>query len=426
MFHVYKNTLNTQELKLFKSPVKPLALPEFIALMALMTALVALAIDAMLPAMAQIGEELKVENPNDVQLIIAYLFLGLGVGQVGFGPLSDSIGRKPTIYIGLVIYLFGSLLAMFAKDFDTMLVGRLLQGFGLAGPRVVTMAIVRDLYKGREMARVMSFMMTIFILVPALAPSLGQLILLVADWRMIFSSFVVLGLVVWFWLGVRQPETLAKEDRRRFHIVDIARGFGHVFKHPIAIGYTLAAGCISGAFVAFLSTSQQILEIQLGGGQYFPLLFACLALCLGAASIVNARIVVRYGMRLISRRAMGCIMVVASLFAGAIMMFGEPSLMLFMLFLGFLLFCVGMVFGNMSSVAMEPLGKLAGIGAAVVGSVSTLISFALGAWIGSYYNGSVFPLVLSFAICSALALIIITIADRLESPQEAQHSSEKT
>lgn len=406
---------------LFKSPTKPLALPEFIALMALMTALVALAIDAMLPALAEIGQELKVENPNHVQLIIGYLFLGLGVGQVGFGPLSDSIGRKPTIYIGLIIYLFGSLMAMFAKDFDTMLMGRLLQGLGLAGPRVVTMAIVRDLYKGREMARVMSFMMTIFILVPALAPSLGQLILFVADWRMIFSSFVLLGLVVWAWLGLRQPETLSKENRRRFHIVDIAKGFAYVLKHPTAIGYTVAAGSISGAFVAFLSTSQQILEIQLGGGKYFPLLFACLALCLGAASVVNARIVVRYGMRAISRNAMLCIMLAGSLYSAAVYILGEPSLLWFMLFLGFLLFCVGMVFGNMSSVAMEPLGKLAGIGAAVVGSVSTLISFALGAWIGSFYNGSVFPLVLSFAMCSALALLIITIADRLEPPQEAQH-----
>ncbi|MBB6520765.1 multidrug effflux MFS transporter [Pseudoteredinibacter isoporae] len=405
---------------MFNKPQKPLELPEFIALMALMTALVALAIDAMLPALAQIGDELKVDNPNHVQLIIAYLFLGLGVGQIGFGPLSDSIGRKPTIYIGLGIYLFGCLLSMFAQDFDTMLYGRLLQGFGLAAPRVVTMAIVRDLYKGREMARVMSFMMTIFILVPALAPSLGQLVLWIADWRMIFSSFVILGVVIWFWLGLRQPETLPKESRRRFHIVDIAKGFTFVFKQPTAIGYTLAAGFVSGSFVAFLATSQQILEIQLGGGKYFPLLFACLALCLGVASVVNARIVVRYGMRLISRRAIACVMGMACLYSIGIFVLGEPGLLSFMLFLGILLFCVGLVFGNMSSVAMEPLGKLAGIGAAVVGSVSTLISFALGALIGSYYEGSVLPLVISFALCAALALIIVTIADRLESPQEAQ------
>ncbi|GAA6150844.1 multidrug effflux MFS transporter [Pseudoteredinibacter isoporae] len=405
---------------MFNKPQKPLELPEFIALMALMTALVALAIDAMLPALAQIGDELNVDNPNQVQLIIAYLFLGLGVGQIVFGPLSDSIGRKPTIYIGLGIYLLGCLLSMFAEDFDTMLMGRLLQGLGLAGPRVVTMAIVRDLYKGREMARVMSFMMTIFILVPALAPSLGQLVLWLADWRMIFSSFVILGVLIWCWLGLRQPETLSADQRRRFHIIDIAKGFAFVFKQPTAIGYTAAAGFVSGSFVAFLSTSQQILEIQLGGGKYFPLLFACLALCLGAASVVNARIVVRYGMRLISRRAIICVMAMACLFGMGVWVLGEPNLLAFMLFLGVLLFCVGLVFGNMSSVAMEPLGKLAGIGAAVVGSVSTLISFALGAVIGSYYEGSVMPLVLSFAVCSALALIIITIADRLESPQEAQ------
>ncbi len=166
--------------------------------------------------------------------------------------------------------------------------------------------------------------------------------------------------------------------------------------------------------------ARQILEIQLGGGKYFPLLFACLALCLGVASVVNARIVVRYGMRLISRRAISCVMLMGVLFSIGVFVWGVPSLLFFMLFLGSLLFCVGLVFGNMSSVAMEPLGELAGIGAAVVGSVSTLISFALGAWIGSYYEGSVLPLVISFAVCAALALIIVTIADRLESPQEAQ------
>jgi len=398
----------------FKKPTTQLALPEFVCLMALMTALVALAIDAMLPALHTIGVQLEVANPNDVQYIIGVLFLGLGVGQILFGPLSDSIGRKPAIYMGLVVYLAGCVLSMVAEDFNTMLVGRLLQGLGLSGPRVVAMALIRDLYQGREMARVMSFMMSVFIMVPALAPGIGQLVLWFASWRWIFALLMILGVVIWAWLALRQPETLSPQKRRRFHLGDIAKGFWGVFIHPVAIGYTLAAGVISGAFVAFLSTSQQVLQIQFGGGDAFPLLFAVLALCLGAASIVNGRIVIKYGMRVISRAAMWAVVILALVFFTAIKIFGAPNLLAYMLFLSGLLFCVGLVFGNMSSVAMEPLGDLAGIGAAVVGSVSTIVSVVLGVYIGSFYVDSVEPLVIGFGCCSLLAVSITYAVDYFE------------
>lgn len=392
---------------------------EFVALMALMTALVALAIDAMLPALNQIGVELQADNANDAQLVVGVLFAGLGLGQLFFGPLSDSIGRKPAIYLGLVLYLVGCLISMLAQDFNTMLFGRLLQGLGLSGPRVVSMALIRDQYSGRQMARVMSFVMTIFIFVPAVAPSLGQVVLWFADWRAIFAVFMVLGVAIWLWLASRQPETLSNEKRREFKLNVILRGFVEVCKHPVAIGYTIASGVLSGAFVAFLSTSQQILQIQYQAGESFPLLFACLALCLGLASFVNGRIVIRFGMRVISRVALTVITLLSMCFLISTVIFSQPSLVQYMLFLGLSLFFVGLVFGNMSSVAMEPLGHLAGIGAAVVGAFSTIISVVLAVVIGHFYTDTVTPLIIGFAACSAGALLISYWADRYHE-DEAQ------
>lgn len=396
---------------LFK-PTKPLAMGEFVALMALMTALVALAIDAMLPALSQIGAELKASNANDVQLVVGVLFFGLGVGQLFFGPLSDSVGRKPAIYIGLAVYLLGCLISMLAQDFNTMLFGRLLQGLGLSGPRVVSMALIRDQYSGRQMARVMSFIMIVFIFVPALAPSVGQLVLWLADWRAIFALLMVLGVMIWLWLASRQPETLKPELRREFKTKVIISGFVEVCKQPVAIGYTIATGVLSGAFVAFLSTSQQIIQVQYQAGERFPLLFACLALCLGLAAFVNGRIVLRYGMRIISRTALLVVTFLSASFLVATTLFLQPTLLQYMIFLGLVLFFVGLVFGNMTSIAMEPLGHLAGVGAAVVGAFSTIISVILAVTIGSFYTNTVTPLVIGFAVCSAAALLISQWADR--------------
>lgn len=387
-----------------------LGLQEFVALMALMMALVALSIDTMLPALQQIAQQLNVDNANDAQLIIGVLFIGLGFGQLLFGPLSDSIGRKPAIYYGLSLYLLGCIISLLAESFEVMLLGRLLQGIGLAGPRVVSMALIRDMYQGREMARVMSLVMSIFIIVPAIAPGLGQLILWLAPWQVIFVVFMLLGLLIWLWLALRQPETLNPANRRLFHWRVIGRGFLEVVSNRVAISYTLAAGTLSGAFVAFLTTSQQILQLQFGSGEWFPLLFACLAGSLGAASLLNGRIVMRYGMRFICQRALLAIFVVSTFSALASVIFGPPSLALYMAFLCVILFFVGLVFGNMSSVAMEPLGHLAGVGAAVVSAVSTLLSVALGLFIGSFYQGDVSPIVLGFCICSIASLALTRMA----------------
>ncbi len=394
-------------------PQTPLPFGEFVALMALMIALVALSIDAMLPALADIAQDLGARRANDSQLVITMIFVGMAAGQILYGPLSDSTGRKPAIYLGLLLFGAGCLMALFADSFRMMLLGRLLQGIGVAGPRSVAVALVRDLYEGRTMARVMSFVMAVFILVPVVAPMLGQLIVLLAHWRAIFGLYLFLTVVVGGWLALRQPETLAVERRQPFQIARILRAFREVFANRIALGYTIMAGLVSGAFIGYLNSAQQIFQEQYGLGAQFPFYFATLALALGAASYLNARLVMRFGMRNLSRWALfvlGGLALTFLLFAA--MVAGQPSLWLLMLYLLCSFYAVGILFGNLNSQAMEPLGHIAGVGAAVVGSLSTLLSAILGAAIGQSYNGTVLPLVAGFLLLSLASLVVYWWAER--------------
>jgi DHA1 family bicyclomycin/chloramphenicol resistance-like MFS transporter len=383
----------------------PTSFTEFVALMAAMSALTALSIDAMLPALAEIAQDLGAQRANDSQLVISLIFIGLSIGQLLFGPLSDSVGRKPAIYVGFAIYGIGSLLGLFAASFPMMLIGRFLQGFGVAGPRGVSIALVRDQYEGRAMARVMSFVMTVFILVPIVAPLLGQGLVLIAHWRAIFGLYLLLALLTSGWFFLRQPETLAVERRIPFRLPRIFGAFREVFANRVALGYTVMAGLISGGFVGYLNSSQQIFQEQYGLGAAFPFFFATLALALGAASFSNARLVMRFGMRTLSRWALFVLSGLSIIFlVVAWSMAGNPPLWLLMSYLLAAFFAVGILFGNLNAQAMEPLGHIAGVGSAVVGAVSTLLSALLGAGVGQSYNGTVLPLVLGFALFSLAAL----------------------
>ena len=386
-------------------PKKAIGFVEFVALMAMMTALTAMSIDAMLPALSEIGLDLGVQRANDNQLVISLLFLGMAVGQMFYGPLSDSIGRKPTIYIGFGLFAAGCLLAMLTTSFQMMLVGRTLQGLGAAAPRIVVVALVRDQYGGRAMARVMSFVMAVFILVPVVAPAFGQAVLLVAQWRAIFGVYLLLVLVIGFWFAWRQPETLPPDRRIPFSLIRIGRAIREVVTHRAALGYTITAGLASGAFIGYLNSAQQVFQEQYGLGRLFPLYFALLALALGSASMMNARLVMRFGMRALSFRALLGIITLSSIILGITMVTaGQPPLGLLTLYFLLTFFCVGILFGNLNALAMEPLGHIAGVGAAVVGSLSTLVSLFLGTLIGQSYNGTVFPLVGGFALLSLAAL----------------------
>jgi DHA1 family bicyclomycin/chloramphenicol resistance-like MFS transporter len=392
----------------------PRPLPrEFIALMAFVTSLVALSTDAMLPALAQMGQDLRVADANDPQLIVTTLFLGLALAQIVYGPLSDSLGRKRVLIAGLAIFCGGCLISLLARSFPVMLAGRLLQGIGTAGPEIVAIAMIRDVYAGARMARIMSLITSVFILVPVVAPSLGQVVLVAAGWRAIFLVLLSGACLVGLWIALRQPETLAPENRIRFALRPILNGIGETLRHPVARSYMIANGLVSGAFIGYLASAQQILELQYGLGPRFPLYFALLALSIGAASLVNARLVVALGMRRLTLAALTSIVAISALFAiYALACRGTPPFGLFLPYMLVVFFFFGILFGNFSALAMEPMGHIAGIAAAVTGSFTTLLSMAMGTVIARAYDGTVLPLVGGFGL---LGLASLAVARRAEA-----------
>ena len=394
-------------------------LPEFVALMATLTALVALSIDMVLPALPAIGTTLGVARANDNQLIVSLLFLGFGLGQLVYGPLSDSVGRKPAAFAGLALVTVGCVLALVSRTFAWMLVGRFLQGVGVAGPRTITIALVRDKFEGREMARVMSLVMVVFILVPVIAPAIGQAVLGVFGWRAIFVIYLAMGLVAAVWFAIRQEETLPASRRMVFSIRRMAAAMREVVTTRRSIGYTVASGYVFGAFLGYLTSAQQILQEQYALGGRFPLYFALLAIAIGGASFVNASLVIRYGMHALSTWSLRGICVVSIAFTVFVSAnSGHPPLWTLMTYLMVSFFGIGLLFGNLNALAMQPLGHIAGTGAAVVGSTSMLISLAFGTWIGQSYNGTVLPLVLGFAILSACSILTAWWAESGSSRDE--------
>lgn len=385
-------------------------LAEFVVLMAFTMSLVALSIDAMLPAFPDMSRDLGVPGANDIQLVVSTLFIGLATGQLFYGPLSDSIGRKPAIFTGFVLFILGSLLSMMASDFYLMLLGRLLQGIGAAGPRTVSVALIRDRFHGSEMAKVMSFIMTVFILVPIFAPALGQGILLLAGWRAIYGVFVLLALLLLAWLSLRQPETLPANKRKPFTLGNVFSAFGEVARSRVAVTYSLVAGCVSGAFLSYLNTSQQIFQVQYGLGKLFPVYFGLLAVAVGIASLLNSAMVMRFGMHRLANGALRVMMALTWLFLLVVWVYdGNPPLWLFMALCAALFFCIGVLFGNLNSIAMEPLGHVAGTAAAAIGSATTLLAVALGFLIGQAYDGTLVPMAVGFVSLISLSVLLTAI-----------------
>lgn len=388
---------------------------EFVTLMAVMISITALSIDMMLPALPELGRDLHVGHANDIQLVVSVLLFGMGIGQLIFGPLSDSFGRKPVIITGFVIFIIGCLLSIFSNRFEVMVVGRMIQGIGTAGPRTAIIALVRDQYGGRAMARIMSVVMAIFIVVPAIAPALGQAVLLTMGWRAIFGVLMIQGIVALTWFTIRQPETLSRDDRIPFssgRILDAVLG---VCKNRLSMGYTLASGFIAGVLMSYLSSAQQIFQEVYGLGREFPIYMAALALFVGGASFVNSRIVMRFGMRMLSYRAVLLFVFLTTIYlAVTYQMGGRTPLWLMMVFFAPSFFCMGILFGNLSAIAMEPLKHMAGIGAAIIGSLSNFISSSLGALVGRCYDGSTLPLASGFVILGILTAIAMRWS---ENPQ---------
>ncbi len=386
----------------------------FIVLVALLTGLLAFGTDAMLPALPEIGAALGLADGNRVQLIVTSFMLGTGLGQLFFGPFSDYRGRKPAILLGLGIFIAGSVVSLTAQSFEVMLAGRMLQGLGVAGPRTASLAMVRDLYKGRDMARIMSFVMAVFILVPALAPLMGQVVMLTWGWRSIFVSFILFAMVAFLWMLLGQPETHV--ERRRFSIADLWQATMAVLSSRQTMGFAIVAGLNFAAFVVYLSSAEQIFREIFHVGRLFPLYFAIMALAIGAASFTNAKLVMRLGMHTLITRAISALIGFSLVYTVILAIFpAAESLWLFMTWGVLSFFSVGLVFGNVNALAMEPMGTNAGIAAAIIGAVSTVLAVAIGVPLGMLYNGSTLPLVAGFVVLGLGCLLMIRVTPRVQT-----------
>jgi len=382
---------------------------EFTVLMALLMSIVAISIDAMLPALGLIGHDLGLADLNRTQLVIGVIFAGMALGQLVAGPLSDALGRKPILYAGIAVDLAGSLLCYGARDFDTLLVGRFIEGLGVAGPYVTAVSVVRDKYAGREMAKAMSLIMMIFILVPAVAPSLGQAVMHLAGWRGIFILYVVYALVIGSWIALRLEETLPPAHRVPLRWKAFGHGLGFVLRNRTTVAYTLCLGLCFGSLIGYLGASRQIFQDQFHTGETFALYFGGLALLLGFASLLNSRLVARFGMRRMCIRSTEAIVAASALFLLLHLAVAAITLPMFVGYAAVLFFSFGLMFGNLNAIAMEPMGEVAGMASALIGSSSSLISLALGTVIGQLYHGSLIPLAAGFLVLGLFSLVLMKV-----------------
>ena len=385
---------------------------EFVALMASLMSMVALSIDALLPALPEIGHALGSTNSSDNQLLITMIFLGLGFGQLIFGPLSDSFGRKPIVYFGFIVFIIASIICVTTKSFEMMIVGRILQGVGLSAPRSISMSIIRDSYSGNYMAKIISIVVMFFILVPVVAPTLGQFLINLFGWESVFYFNLIFGVIVMVWFWLRQPETLTKKHRIKFSANLFIDGTKEFFKYKDAVAFTLVSGFITGSFMVYLSTSQQIFQEQYNLAELFPYIFASLAISVGLATFFNSRFVVKYGMFRIAYTSAIAYTIISVLYIILFWSGENPSIEVLLGFFALQFFAVGFLFGNLRALALQPLGHIAGIGAAINGFISTVMAVPIANYIGSFVDTSVLPLFIGFSIFGVLSLIVFIIVKR--------------
>ena len=384
----------------------------FLVVMGLLTSIGALATDIMLPALGVMGRDLGVADINHTTLVVSIFFLGTAIGQLVVGPLSDAFGRKPIVIWGYGLFIAGCLVSFVAESWSLMVAARFLQGLGAAAPRVVSVAIVRDRYKGRAMARIMSIIMAIFILAPIIAPLMGQGLIYLGGWKATFAGLVMVAVPSALWFGSAIPETLPPTHRRRFRTAIILDGLIQVCSRRVTVIYMLVMGLVGGPFIGYLATSRQIFQDIYGVGDMFVIYFALGSIAAGIASLLNAKLVMRHGMR----RLTGIATAVLTLVSAALWVWtaigGNPGFIIFMLWQTGFIFCIGMIFGNLQALATEPLGHVAGLAAAIFGAVSALISLPLSWLVSGYFENTITPLVGGFAIAGMMSLLLIMAAGR--------------
>jgi DHA1 family bicyclomycin/chloramphenicol resistance-like MFS transporter len=367
---------------------------QFIAMMAALMALNALAIDIMLPGLQQIGAALGVENENHRQYVVSAYLFGFGIAQLFYGPISDRFGRRTPLLIGLGIYIVSAIAVVFVPSFAGLLILRFIQGIGSAATRVISVSIVRDVFGGRAMAEVMSLIMMVFMIVPIIAPGTGQLVLLFGDWHLIFVFIAVVAIIVTIWVARKLPETLAPADVRPFTVKSIVAGFLIVLTNRMALCYTLASTFIFGALFGFINSAQQVYVGIYQLGVWFPVAFAAVALFMSISAFLNSRWVGRLGMRKLSHAAIIGFVVVTFLWLTVQLLSSEPMpFLLFLAFFAMAMFLFGLIASNFNSLAMEPLGHVAGTASSVLGFMGTVGGAIIGASIGQAFDGLIFVLI---------------------------------
>ena len=393
---------------------KPLHQSEFVAIVAMLAATVAFSIDAMLPALPEIGAELTPDNLNRAQLIITSFVLGMGLGTFFTGPLADRFGRKPVIVVGAALYVMATMAAFFSTTLETMFASRMAMGLAAAAPRVAAMALVRDVYSGREMARIMSFVMLVFALVPALAPSLGALIISIAGWRAIFVAFAIFASLAALWLALRQPETLPQDKRRPLSFINLYHVAVEVFSHPTVRLSIFVQTLGFGMLFSVLSSTQQVFDQTYDQGHSFHFWFGGIAILASSASVINARLVGRLGMRKIIK-AMFLAQILLSMTMIGIVALHLPNqieLLFYALWTAAVFFQAGLTIGNLNALALEPMGHVAGSAASIITATSTVGAVIIAIPIGLRFDGTPLPLALGTCVCAVLAFWLTSLIRR--------------
>ncbi len=391
--------------------IRPLALPEFVAMTAMLMALNALAIDIMLPALPQMGADFAVRTENDRQLIIVAYMMGFGISQLFYGPLTDRFGRRSVLFISLAFYVIAAILCIYAPNFDLLIAARIFMGASAGGSRVIAVSAARDLYVGRQMAKVMSLVMIVFMSAPILAPFFGQMMLKVMNWRGIFWALAVFGLVMFAWVLARLPETLPPERRVPLNLPTMFRNYWKVIRTRESLGYTIASGLLFGGLMSYISASEQLYHEVYDTGEMFALWFAGAAVAMSISNLINSRLVERLGMRFISHGALIAFVLISAVHA-VIALMGPVPFPLFYTLVILAFFAIGFQGPNYNAIAMEPLGALAGSGAALIGFASSFVSASIGGLVARQFDGTITPIFIGHFVVSSLALLTIFITER--------------
>ena len=388
-----------------------MGLVEFVALVASLMALTALGIDSMLPALPAIGRSFGLVSENERQFVITAFLIGFGVAQLVHGPVADRFGRRPVLAGALAAYMVANGIAAVAGSFPLFLVARFIGGTAIAASRVVTIALVRDVYAGRAMARIMSLAFMVFMAAPILAPAFGQAILLVGSWRLIFWGIAVASAVVLVWFWVRMPETLHEADRMSLSPARVLAGWRTTVTDRVSFGYTLAATALIGALYGFLNSVQQIVFDVLKVPHLLIFVFAGTAATMAVTNLFNSRIVMRLGMRMISHSAL-TVLIGISVVHLVVAATGHETLASFTVLQALCMACFALANSNFSSMAMEKMGHIAGTASSVQGFITVTLGAVVGALIGQAFDGTTVPLFASYAVLSCLAMVIVAVVER--------------